>query len=153
MRACLGVILLLALVGCAEPEEPPDVLRTPTRFESGQIWTYRTREAEEHSRITILDVGYFPKVGNIVHVYLDGIGLLSPQAPGGVMQSVAHMAFREDAIEASVLENVGRADPLPKWRHAYDSWLVDYRKGRTPIMASPVAKTLDELQKVLNENR
>ena len=47
------------------------------RYEPGQVWTYNHRHAEEASRATILRIDVHPKIGNIVHVRVDGVAIKS----------------------------------------------------------------------------
>ena len=42
-------------------------------FAPGQVWTYKTRPGEEASRIIVCRVETDPKLGEIVHIHVNGL--------------------------------------------------------------------------------
>lgn len=142
----VGLALLLGpkLLGRHDDVEPTDV--TDGRFHVGECWQYRTRPHEEGSTLTVLKVEALPQRGTIVHLRVDGVRIASPQAPGGVLNEVAHMPFTERAVADSVTTRQPDAATLPQFADGYNRW----RQDRGGVFDIPVAQAVDQLQSIID---
>jgi hypothetical protein len=90
------------------------------KYHVGEKWNYRTRPGEEDSLLTVLKVESSPKLGVIVHVSLDGLRIENPGAPGGVSETIGHLAFAEAAIDKSVTTRAATGVPVPADDERYE---------------------------------
>src|SRR5262245_24931597 len=108
-RSVLGCIATCAFSCSRRGAEP---MSEAADLKPGQIWEYRTRAGEEGSRLTVLKIESHPKLGNIVHVALDGLHIRNPAIPGGSSSKVAHLPYQEAALRQSLTKPSGH-DPGP----------------------------------------
>lgn len=101
---------------CAEPQ-----VTTDSKYNPGQIWSYRTRSGEDASTITILRVETLPKIGTIIHVRIDGI-VLKNCSGGFSPHVIEHAPFSKDAVDRSVFRLVGQKETLPDYEAGYSDW-------------------------------
>src|SRR5690242_2665823 len=105
-RLAVAAMMLVAACSSREDVQPSEVAGS---LVAGQIWTYKTRPGEEGSRLTILKTESHPKLGNIIHVAVDGVRLQNPRAPGGASTAIGHMPYQESALRASLVAVSGQA--------------------------------------------
>ena len=110
----------------------------------GQEWRYRTRPQEPHSTLLIARIDE-DGGGRVVHVSVARLRLQDPRQPGGLAAEVAHMAFDEAALRASLVELLGAAPPAAGFARAYEQW----RQHHAGIHRVPVARALDRLEGAL----
>jgi hypothetical protein len=103
---------------CPAPEVVKD-----KKYQPGQVWQYKTRQGEEHSRITVLRVERLPKVGVIVHVRVNRIGLRNC-AGGPEPDNFQHMPFTKDALDRSVTKLEKGSVDIPDLS-GYEQWRAD----------------------------
>jgi hypothetical protein len=101
---------------CASPQATID-----SKYSPGQVWSYKTRDGEGTSTITILRVETLPKVGTIIHIRIDGIALKNCSG-GPIPKVIEHAPFSKDAIDRSVLKLVGQKENLPDYEAGYSDW-------------------------------
>ena len=102
---------------CAVPTSVKDEKYIP-----GQVWSYKAREGEEHSILTILRVESTPKLGVIIHVRIDGIQFKNCTG-GPAPQHLGHAPFNKDAIDKSVIKLLRTEAVLPDYADGYQDWL------------------------------
>jgi hypothetical protein len=102
---------------CAQPQ-----VTTDSKFEPGQVWSYKTRPGEERSTVTILRIEKTPKLGTIIHIRIDGVHF-SNCTGGPAPRLVQHAPFNRAALEASLTAKVGSVSVLPDYSAGYGDWL------------------------------
>jgi hypothetical protein len=125
LQRVLALLLLSLLVQGATAQDKPHQCTTPelakdSKFVPGQVWTYKTRQSEESSTLTILKVEALPKLGTIIHIRVDKIRLRNCTG-GPEPDKFEHMPFTRDAIERSITKMV-REGKTPDFREGYDEW-------------------------------
>jgi len=101
---------------CAPPQTASDSTYAP-----GQVWSYRARDGESESTITILRVESLPKIGINVHVRIDGIRLWNCSG-GGSPTTIQHAPFTKESINKSVLRLESKKVELPDFEEGYSNW-------------------------------
>jgi len=123
-------------------------------FEAGQVWTYQTRPGEEDSRLTVLKVEEYDKLGTIVHIRVDGVAQKNPHAPDGVSSVIHHMPFDAEAIRKSVIELVDSGAPVPdSFEEGYAIWKEAFDKGEAGVFTITVAESIAFCEEALNKVR
>ena len=100
---------------------PSPQIATDSTYAPGQVWSYRAREGESDSTITILRVESLPKIGIIVHVRIDGIRLRNCSG-GGSPTTIQHAPFARESIDKSVLRMKNKDQVLPDFEEGYSDW-------------------------------
>jgi hypothetical protein len=101
---------------CATPQSATDA-----RFKPGQVWGYETRIGEDASTATILRIETLPKLGEIVHVRIDGVHFRNC-AGGNAPNEIAHAPFSREAIEKSVTTLRSQLHKIPDYKQGYEDW-------------------------------
>jgi hypothetical protein len=113
-----GVKLTFAQARADCPATKPT---TDEKYSPGQVWSYKARPGEAASTVTILNVESLPKLGEIIHIRIDGIALKNCSG-GPSPNNIAHTPFSRDAIENGVTRLV-KVDPdLPDFQEGYKDW-------------------------------
>jgi hypothetical protein len=118
------------------------VAHSDSRFRAGQKWAYQTRHGEEGSTLTVLKVEPDPKLGEIVHIAIDGIKIKAPQ---GVRTHLEHTPISAKALEGSVTRVVVEKVPLPDFAEGYAQW----KAARGGVFTIGVAKIVDAIEQSL----
>jgi len=93
---------------------------TDQKFAAGQVWSFRSREFEPDATVTILRIKSLPKIGEIIHVRVDGIRLRNCTG-GPAPTSIEHAPFTRDAIERSA-GRLRRNGAVPAFDDGYTNW-------------------------------
>jgi len=118
--------------GCPATQPLVDVKYSP-----GQVWSYKARASEAASTLTILKVESLPKVGEIIHVRIDGITLRNCSG-GPSPKNLAHAPFSRDAIDRSVTRLLRVESDLPNFEEGYNDWRNHCGGGYTITVAEVV---------------
>jgi hypothetical protein len=111
------------------------------------VWAYHTRRGEEGATITILKIENLPKVGEIVHVRLDGIHLHNCSG-GTEPNQIQHAPFTREAIDRSVTKLLKTGD-VPEFQAGYSNWL-DHCGG---VYTITVAAVVDVDEQTFNNGQ
>ena len=103
---------------CAAPVPVADAKYAP-----GQVWTYKTREKEPSSTLTILRIESTAKMGTIIYVRIDDTKIKNC-SNGSVLTSIGHAPFSKSAIDRSVVDLVRTEEKLPEFQEGYTDWLA-----------------------------
>jgi hypothetical protein len=123
-----------------------------SRFEPGQVWSYHTRSGEESSRLTVVKVESYEKLGAVVHIRVDGVAQKNPHAPGGVSSVIHHMPFAEEALARSVLALLESDTPVPpSFEEGYGIWREAFVKGKAGVFTRTVAESIAFCEAALNK--
>ena len=124
----VGMALCVALVGANAPGtfaegDRPCAVTTPMvdgKFVPGQVWSFKSREFEPDATVTILKIESLPKIGEIIHVRVDGIRLRNCTG-GPEPTTVQHAPFTREAIERSA-GKLMRTGAVPDFGDGYAEW-------------------------------
>jgi|HubBroStandDraft_5_1064220.scaffolds.fasta_scaffold92056_2 hypothetical protein len=129
---------------CAAPQSATD-----SEFSPGQVWSYKTREGEGSSTITILRVETLPKLGTIIHIRINGINLKNCSG-GPSPHVIEHAPFSKDAIDKSVLKLIAQKETLPNYEAGYSDWRAHCGGVYTISVADMVAADEQTLNAGMN---
>ena len=104
-----------------------------TKYQPGQIWTYKTRPGEESSRLTIVKVETHEEIEKIIHVYISDVAIECETAPDGVVKNIHHSPYTEGAINRSVLKLESETAELPKFQEGYAMWKEGFDQGEAGV--------------------
>ncbi|MGA8938961.1 MAG: hypothetical protein WB439_07340 [Acidobacteriaceae bacterium] len=144
----MAVVITISPGGFSQSNRPC-AATTPasdTKFTVGQVWSFKSRDFEPDATLTILKIESLPKVGEIVHVRIDGIRLRNcsgRQEP----TSIEHAPFTRDAIDRSVAKLL-RTGTVPAFEDGYDNWKA--RCGG--VYTIPVSEMVIVDEKTFNSN-
>ncbi|MGA7155924.1 MAG: hypothetical protein WBY53_03710 [Acidobacteriaceae bacterium] len=119
---CFIVLVAISPGGFSQNNRPCPVA-TPVsdaKFAPGQVWSFRSRDFEPDATVTILKIESLPKIGEIVHVKIDGIRLRNCSG-GPEPTSIEHAPFTRDAIERSAIKLL-RTGAVPAFEDGYNYW-------------------------------
>ncbi len=127
-RRLLVTALCVVTAGAASavvpsPSNRPCPQTTPAtdqKFVPGQVWSFKSRAFEPKATVTILKIESLPKIGEIIHVRVDGIRLRNCGG-GPEPTSIEHAPFTRDAINRSVGELI-RVGAVPAFEDGYENW-------------------------------
>ena len=105
---------------------------TDPKFRVGDVWEYKTRPAEERSRLIVVKVDNSPEFGIIVHIAVDNLTWKNCQN-NPLPEAVPHMPFARKALETSVTSRVGTTQSLPDYQNGYEEWKAAYSKKHAGI--------------------
>jgi hypothetical protein len=154
--ALAGVVLLatsfmggLVVVAGGERQcsAPPPQPATDARFRPGQVWGYKTRAGEDASTVTILRIETLPKIGEILHVRIDGVQFRNC-AGGNMPHEIAHAPFSRAAIEESVTTLRNELHEPPEYEQGYEYW----RAHCGGVYTIGVAEMIDVDDQTFNAN-
>lgn len=115
-----------------------------TDFEVGQVWSAKGRLQDPLPRVLILKVEPGTPVGEVVFVAVNGIKLCLPNGQCGDIFSP--LAMTKEALEASVVKEIGRSDAFPDFEKGYLFWQEGIKKGAPVTIRVPLAETLDQME-------
>jgi hypothetical protein len=113
-------------------------------FEAGQIWSAKARQKDPDPKVLVLRVDTGSKAGDVVFIAVAGVQICLPTGQCGAAFSPLAMSKR--ALDASVIEQVGRTDKLPDFEKGYQSWKEGVAKGAPVTITVPLAEALDQLE-------
>jgi hypothetical protein len=138
--------------GSGQPDEAGELVDTDDgKYHVGEQWSYRARQGEEGSWLTVLKVESSPKLGVIVHVRVDGVRIESPHAPNGVCETIGHMPFAESAIEKSVTTRAGAETAAIADDEGYQEWRRAFDAGGAGVFTITVAEGIQAMAETLSQ--
>jgi hypothetical protein len=125
-------------------------MKSETRYYPGQIWSYHTRPEEKDSRLTVLQVD---EVGpeRIVHIRVEGFSLTGPE--GKLIHTLPHMPIFEEALDRSVVAQLGESVPLPDYQEGYIIWREAFERGGAGAFRLTVAEAIAAIAGVFQEKQ
>jgi hypothetical protein len=147
-----GAFLLLASLAAAGCGAQPTTLvdTTGSRYQVGQVWSYRTRPQEPQATLTVVKVESHPKLGTIVHISLEGLQMKHPQAPGGYSNTLSHLPMAVEALDRSVVKLLHEKAPLPDFQEGYSEWRSAFDAGEAGIFTVTVAEAVGFAETAMN---
>jgi len=148
--AVLSILLLLLSSGCGSPPaaqqklvpSTPGVPEPPStsKYKAGQVWSYKTRTGEEDSTVTILKVDSDEKLGDTVHVSVQGLRMKE-----GKLTKIDHLPMTEEAMDKSVVKVLKESAALTSLA-AYETWKKDFDAGKTGVFSSTLQECIDSYE-------
>jgi hypothetical protein len=130
---CCGLVLGAAGAAFAE------------NYEVGQVWTYKTRPQEKSSTLMVLRVDNTSKLGQVIFVGVKDVRILHPS--GKVLSSMSPLPFTKDALDQSVIKQVGKTDKLMNSSFGYQKWKeAQFAGKKPPTYVKPVAEIVNALE-------
>jgi hypothetical protein len=120
-------------------------------FAAGQVWQYSTRSGEEASRIVICLVETDAKLGQIVHVHVNGVRPKNKHAPGGSSNEIGHMPYSGEALRKSVTKLESTGAVLPAFEDGYQQWRGEFDKGNAGVWTASVSEAIAGMESALNQ--
>jgi hypothetical protein len=130
---CWALLLGVQGIACAQT------------YETGQVWSYKTRPQEKDSTLMVLHIDNSSKLGQVVFVGVKDVRMLHPS--GKVLSSMSPLPFTKDALDRSVIKLVGKTDKLMNFDFGYGKWKEAQIAGkRPPTYVKPVAEIIGSLE-------
>lgn len=142
-----ATMTLTTITGCTASAETGLTTSNDSKFQVGQVWRYTTRPGEEDSTLIIVKVEYDEKIGNIIHISINGLKISNPKVEGGINEEVPHMPISEDALGASVVELIDEGVDLPSFEEGYNAW----RSATGGVFTIPVSEVVEVIEQALNQ--
>jgi hypothetical protein len=121
------------------------------KYAVGQIWEYQTREGEEKSTLTIVNVEKNKKNGTIINVFVGGLKVKNPNADNGLSDEITHLPFSKEAVEKSVTRLIGTTKKLPDYKEGYDEWRTAFNNEEAGIFIITVKEAIEVMEITLNQ--
>lgn len=115
----------------------------------GQVWQYKTRHHEPHSRLTIVRIDKDIKGDAIIHVSLNKLQISNPSHPDGEIHELPHSPLTVEALNSSLVQMEQIVEPLPDQSEGYNLWLQSWKTGKASIFAMPVRELIDMVEEAL----
>jgi hypothetical protein len=92
-----------------------------------------------------------PRLGEIVHIHVDGLRFKNKRAPGGSSDQIGHMPYSAEALRKSLtkLESTGAA--LPTFEDGYQQWRSAFDKGKAGVWTAPVSEAITGMESAVNQ--
>ncbi len=119
------------------------------QYHCGQVWSYKTRHHEPHSRLTIIRIDRDIKDTPIFHVYIDNLEIKNPNHPDGVLNDLQHSPITLETLDSSVNEFDKIQAELPDQSEGYSEWLKNWELGKAGIFSMPIKEMIDFVEKSL----
>lgn len=149
MQPLYLVLIIMLTTGALFTERAP---AQDGRYEAGQVWTYRSGQANDPSRIVVGKTEILYDLGPAVHVSIIGIPMTDPQTGRRFFTDVYHVAFAVSAMDVSVIEVESMVEALPDFAESYENWRKGYDSGKIGIFMEPVASVLQSMRGAIPES-
>ena len=115
-------------------------------YQVGQVWSYKTRPQEPKSELMILRIDNTSKLGQVVFIGLTNLRI--QHASGKLLPpSISPLPFTKDALDKSVIKQIGTTDKFLKSDFGYAKWKEAQQAGKTPpTYDRPVAEIVNRLE-------
>ncbi len=120
-----------------------------SKYRVGQVWSYKTRPQEIGSTLTIVQIEAGGKLGNIVHISVQGLEMENPQVASGRTSEFQHLPMAEEAIDNSVVKMLNENANLPNYPEGYKEWRQAFDAHRAGIFTITVAECIDIAEKAI----
>jgi hypothetical protein len=125
---------------------------TKSKFQAGQVWTYKTRPQEQSSTLVIVKIEQDAKQGTIVHVRITGLKIENPYSSDMFSHEISHMPISENALANSVLKMIDDNGEMGNYQEGYDTWRQAFDADEAGIFAIPVAECVSCMEKAVNQS-
>lgn len=144
---CLSILLAVTAFGSAQDTMLKDT--TESKYEVGQVWSYKTRPGEKASTFVVVKVESHPKLGNVVHIALRDLKIRKPD--GNFIEAAGHLPFAEAAIDVSAVKLLKEKAELPDYEEGYGLWREAFEAGEAGVYTMGVAEAVGVMEEALNQ--
>ena len=124
-------------------------------FSVGQVWKYKTRPNEPDSRVTIVSIDHDdPEYGDIVHIYISGLAIPNPTAPGGKTLFISHLPYAAVMLKESLTELESQHDDVASALEQFDAtqegyslWKRAFENSEAGVFTNPLADAIGFVEK------
>lgn len=135
--------------GCKGSSAHDLIDATHPKLQVGDSWQYQTRPGEETSTLTVVKIDSNSTRGLIVHISLNGLRVKNARIDGGISETISHMPFSANAIEASVTSLRMRAAPMPSFEAGYQLWRGAFARGKAGVFTASIRDAIDGMEKAM----
>lgn len=143
MRFILVIATMIAMTSVAHAKE----------FQEGQLWTYQTRPGDDASLVLINLVETVPKLGAVYHISVLRVHLPSWKDDSRPETDLPHFPVLKEALEKSVMANVGKRAPLEAYRVGYKTWREAFDAGQAGAFKVSIAEIVSIVETTVQKNR
>jgi hypothetical protein len=136
--------------GCSKPPAEPLEEPTSTKYHAGEEYSFGGRPGDAQPRFLVLKVDFHKKMGNIVHLRINGIRLKNPKAPSGYFDNVSHFPIAEAALDKSDPKLLKSGIPVPDFQEGYQQWRKPFEEGKAGIWSDPLSQCLQSMERASN---
>lgn len=112
----------------------------------GQVWAYKTRHHEPHSRLSIVRIDKDIRGDVIIHTWIDHLQIKNPNHPDGEIHELPHTPFTVEALDSSLTHLDKTIHELPDQTEGYSIWHQAWKKGQASIFSMPVRELVDMVE-------
>jgi hypothetical protein len=120
-------------------------------FAEGQVWSYRSRPAEEGSVLLINKIEVDPKLGQIFHISVLEVRVKNKRSPSGMTSELPHFPVSRKTLESSCVAMLRTAKPNPEYMEGYGEWRREFLKGKAGVFDIPVSQIVESIEDVINQ--
>jgi hypothetical protein len=120
-------------------------------FAEGQVWSYKTRQGEENSRVLINKVETNPKLGKIFHISVSEVRVKNPRIAGGISKDLPHFPVSKETLTKSLTKLIGKSRPNPDYHEGYRTWKSAFDKGEAGIFTIGIADIVGVVEQSINQ--
>jgi cyclopropane fatty-acyl-phospholipid synthase-like methyltransferase len=91
-----------------------------------------------------------PLGGQIFHVTVDGLRIVQPQQPGGLLTRMAHLPITLPTLQHSGLSLLEMRQPDPEYMTGYEQWKQAFDAGNAGAFGNTLAAIATIIEKQLN---
>jgi hypothetical protein len=136
------------LTGCNEKSDKGEY--QDDKFQTGQIWKYKTRVGEENSTIEILKVEKYDSVGIVIHIFVNGLKVKNPHKPTGFSDEIGHLPLSKDAVLQSVTTIVSENNKLPDYKEGYNNWKEAFDSNKDGVFFITVQDAVKYVEEAMS---
>jgi hypothetical protein len=92
-----------------------------------------------------------PKLGEIVHIHVNGLRFKNKHVPGGMSDQVGHLPFAAEALRNSVVKLESESAALPAFEEGYREWQDAFQRGEAGVWKTSVADSIAGIETALNQ--
>ena len=122
-------------------------------YQEGQVWSYKTRPQDPHSKLYIVKIEADENLETIYHLYIDGLNMKNPRIKEGIQTTMPHIPASEKTLNESIIQiETGEAIDSEEFNEGYLVWKKEFDKGGAGIWTIPVSEIISYVEEVITES-
>ncbi|MFA6549953.1 MAG: hypothetical protein WCT36_01190 [Candidatus Gracilibacteria bacterium] len=119
---------------------------TDSKYKTGEVWNYKTRDGETKSRIYIARIDTIEKYGNIYHISVDNLNIKNKHIKSGIQTVLPHIPVSQEALDASVTNLTSNTQNIPDITEGYNEW----KKDSGGVFTISISKIIQYIEDIVN---
>jgi len=119
---------------------------TDSKYKTGEVWNYKTRDGENQSRIYIARIDRIEKYGNIYHISVDNLNIKNKHLKNGIQTVLPHIPVSQEALDLSVTTQTSNTEKTPDITEGYKQW----KKDNGGVFTIPISKIIQYIEDIVN---